>query len=53
MEFIPAGGSYNQRCNLALKGINGITKMSDDVLIALGTYNKNESGVLEILNRCE
>ena len=53
MGFISAGDSYNQRCDQALKGINGITKIVDDVLIASETYERHKNDVLEFLKRCK
>ena len=49
MWFISAGDSYNQRCDQALKGSSGITKIVDDVLIASKTYDKHKNDVLVIL----
>ena len=53
MGFISAGDSYNQRCNQALNGINGITKIVDDVLIASETYDRHVSDIQEFLKRCK
>ena len=55
MGFISAGDSYNQRCDQALKGLSGITKIVDDVLIASKTYDTHKKDVLisEMLRRTQ
>ena len=53
MGFISAGDSYNQRCDQALKGLSGITKIVDDVLIASKTYDTHKKDVLEFLECCK
>ena len=53
MGFISSGDSYNQRCDKALKGLDGIIKIVDDVLIASETYEQHISGIEELLKRCK
>ena len=38
MEFTSTGDSYNQRSDKALAGLQGITKIVDDILVASDTY---------------
>ena len=53
MGFISAGDSYIQRWDRALKGVNGIRKIVEDVLIVSERYYRHKSGVLEFLKRCK
>lgn len=41
MGFVSSGDSYNQRCDKALNGLNGIIKILDDVLIDSETYQQH------------
>lgn len=34
MGLVTTGDSYNQRCDMALQGLNDTTKIVDDVLVA-------------------
>ena len=53
MGFISTGDSYNQRSYTALKGLKGITKISDDILIASETYEQHVEFTRELLKRCQ
>ena len=52
MGFISTGDSYNQRSDTALKGLKGITKIVDDILIASETYEQHVQFIRELLERC-
>ena len=52
MGLISTGDSYNQRSDKALKGLNGITKIVDDILIASETIEQHFKNVQELLNSC-
>ena len=53
MGFISTGESYNQRSDKALKGLNNITKIVDDILIASETYEQHVSDIRELMDRCK
>ena len=53
MGFISAGDSYNQRSDQAMKGLNGIVKIADDILIASETAEQHVDDVQELLKRCK
>ena len=53
MGFISTGNSYNQRSDKALKGLNGITKIVDDILIASETMEEHYEDIHELLKRCK
>ena len=53
MGFISTGDSYNQRRDKALKGLNSITKIVDDILIASETLEQQFEDIQELLKRCK
>ena len=53
MGFISTGDSYNQRSDKALKGLGGITKIVDDILIASETIDQHIKDIHELLKRCK
>ena len=52
MGFISTGDSYNLRSDKALYGLNGITKIVDDVLIASENFPQHMEDVKALLERC-
>ena len=52
MGFISTGDSYNLRSDKALCGLNGITKIVDDVLIASENFPQHMQDVKALLDRC-
>ena len=52
MGFISAGDSYNQRGDKAMAGLKGITKISDDILIASETFEGHMEDVIDLLKTC-
>ena len=53
MGFISTGDSYNQRSDKALAGLQGITKIVDDILVASETYEQHFEFIQELLRRCK
>ena len=52
MGFISTGDSYNQRCDKALGGLDGITKIVNDVLIASESFERHAEDIRKLLQRC-
>ena len=52
MGFISTGDSYNQRCDKMLHGLNGITKIVDDILVTSETFEQHVDDVRALLQRC-
>ena len=53
MGFISSGDSYNHRSDQALKGLKGIIKIADDILIASESSEQHVEDVRELLKRCK
>ena len=53
MGFISTGDFYNQIIDMSFKGLNGISKIVDDILIALETIEEQFKDAQELLNRCK
>ena len=53
MGLISTGDSYNQRSDKVLQGLNGITKIVDDIIIASETFEGHMNDVKALLQRCK
>ena len=52
MGFISTSDSYNQRCDKVLHGLNGITKIVDDIPVTSETFEKHMEDIRALLQRC-
>ena len=52
MGSISTGDSYNQRCDKVLQGLNYITKLVEDVLIASESFENHAEDIRALLERC-